>query len=472
MATIITSLGAGTSHSESVVINNVSGSGPTYTVTLSTSVPSSVVIGDAFFDEAATPNKYLIEGISGSDLTVRDSTGVSAAPDDTSGSSTPNITRYYNGSTPITDWESELDDTDLYDAGDDADGQMYDDADFDEQVVFNGGGTIGLNSVTLGAASGEEPLGVENGGVRLLSSSDVVTIFECDIAITLHDIEIDMDGNRPASINGIVHFDVDGGIGNRLMVHNSSGSLATMIGIRLSSASTLNNCMVYDIHNTSTASFRSCKGIWNDTNANANVYHCTVHDITLGSTDGNSECYGIGTASFSGQDIRGCVVTDVTAGGSVDVACIDGGVTKDGNVTTDGTGDVTGVDSADQYVSNSSPYDLLLKSGADAIDAATDLGTVTAAVDILLRNRDTEGDTWDSGAHELAASVITGASILNLSGAFTSLGVLDIAGFGVLNSILNLSSNLSTTPESVSISSTKDIFSSFIESRIFNGNFR
>lgn len=68
MATTIT-CSLGSRSADNVTVNSVSGSTPgPYTVTLSASVPSTTKIGDTLTDSSA--NKFLIEGISGSDLTV------------------------------------------------------------------------------------------------------------------------------------------------------------------------------------------------------------------------------------------------------------------------------------------------------------------------------------------------------------------------------------------------------------------
>lgn len=68
MATTIT-CSIGTRAADNVTVNSVSGSTPgPYTVTLNAAVPATTKVGDTFTDSGA--RKYLIEGISGSDLTV------------------------------------------------------------------------------------------------------------------------------------------------------------------------------------------------------------------------------------------------------------------------------------------------------------------------------------------------------------------------------------------------------------------
>ena len=57
--------------------------------------------------------------------------------------------------------------------------------------------------------------------------------------------------------------------------------------------------------------------------------------------------------------------------------------------------------------------DLHIESGSHCIDAGVDLGTTNGVeIDINGRDRDSEGDTWDIGAHELVADDTTGAAFI------------------------------------------------------------
>ena len=82
----------------------------------------------------------------------------------------------------------------------------------------------------------------------------------------------------------------------------------------------------------------------------------------------------------------------------------------DHNAADDGTESGTGsiaITAANEFVSTvGGAEDLHLKSGADCIDAGTDLGTTPTGVNIDIdgRDRDAEGDTWDIGADEFVAA--------------------------------------------------------------------
>lgn len=412
MATVTTSIGQGTSHSETVTISSVSGSGP-YTVTLTASVPAAVVVGDAFYDEAATANKYLITGISGSDLTVVDSTGVGAAPDDTSGSSTPKCERYYNGTTPITDWESELDDTNLYAASDDAVGECYNDAAFDETAIINGGTTRGLSSVLLSVPSGERHDGTDGTGARISYSSVpgsfyVLSLANIVLERTIEWLELTATGSHADPV-GCFSLGHDNGncTARYLICHNitssesSTGILQNGLGPTF-----IYDCIVYDIHCTA-ASFWVCYGIDENSNtAGSRLYNNTVYNVD---NDGTGIADGIKCRDLSGREARNnIVVGTVGAGSPVDFnPASPTNITMSHNLSSDttasGTGSLTSKSAGNQFVNTTGGMeDLHLKSGADAIDAGTDLGTTPSGVEIDIdgRDRDAEGDSWDMGADE------------------------------------------------------------------------
>src|SRR5690606_4826408 len=71
----------------------------------------------------------------------------------------------------VTAWEAELDNVAVDAGGDDAVGECYDDSAFSGAVAIDGGGTVGLNSVTLTAADGEKHDGTAGTGVRNTSGN-------------------------------------------------------------------------------------------------------------------------------------------------------------------------------------------------------------------------------------------------------------------------------------------------------------
>ena len=94
----------------------------------------------------------------------------------------------------ITAWEADLDDTNIYTSGDDAVGECYNDSTFStNNVIINGGSTVGLSSITLGVATGERHDGTAGTGAilekdslwnNLLSISTTVETLVTDLEIS------------------------------------------------------------------------------------------------------------------------------------------------------------------------------------------------------------------------------------------------------------------------------------------------
>ena len=53
----------------------------------------------------------------------------------------------------IAAWEADLDSSSIYSSGDDAVGELYNDSVFVEDIDVDGGGSIGLDSITLTSSS-------------------------------------------------------------------------------------------------------------------------------------------------------------------------------------------------------------------------------------------------------------------------------------------------------------------------------
>ena len=96
----------------------------------------------------------------------------------------------------ITLWEADLDDGVIYSSGDDAVGECYNDGPFDESVTINGGGTVGLNSVTLSAASGERHDGTAGTGARIVRSTDVSTLLSISSSVETTFEWVELDANE------------------------------------------------------------------------------------------------------------------------------------------------------------------------------------------------------------------------------------------------------------------------------------
>lgn len=391
---VVTTIGQGTSHDENVTITSVTGTGP-YLITLS--AVSGAVRGDAFYDEVGNAYRIIEVDDDGDVFSVVDSTG-SGVPDDVTGG-TPTVERYYNGSTPLTDWESELDDTDLYSSGDDAVGECYNDTTFTNALQINGGASIGLSSITLTVAEDERHNGVANAGVKLTNSSANYAI---DIATTVEPVNIEWveiyDFAAPFSFHGIlVTGNADVFIKNVIVRDCNTGSATDVIGIAGRSASgpnlTVMNSFVYNIINGSRGYGIHLR--WSGQSYNNTIYNCQQDGVQ---------------ASGSGKTATNTIA--MVSGGS-DFGT--GLTVQSYNISSDNTDSGTGSIGPDDGVGAASTQfvstvggmeDLRLKSGADAIDAGTDLGTTPTSVniDIAGRDRDAEGDTWDIGAHEFVAT--------------------------------------------------------------------
>lgn len=286
----------------------------------------------------------------------------------------------------MTEWEAQLDNAAYYSASDDAVGECYNDSQFSEAVTINGGGTIGLSSVTLTAAAGERHDGAAGTGAELNATGTLLT--------STGDVEwLDVIH----SVNGIA-TQTSGPSFRNLLVHDGTVSLNSSL-IKLSAGSAV-NCIYYNLY-TSTGN-RIVLGI---NPLSGIVANCTVYNIEhAGPTTGYAS--GIYDGDGSVTEVRNCLSLDSHA-----VAADFGRTFKFAVFQTCGSSDTSGqvdnIVSSDCFVSTTpGSEDLHLKSGADAIDAGTDLGTTPTGVNIDIdgRDRDAMGDSWDMGADEYVAA--------------------------------------------------------------------
>jgi hypothetical protein len=310
----------------------------------------------------------------------------------------------------VTSWESDLDNGAVYSSGDDAIGEMYNDSDFNESVTFDGGGTVGLNSATVRAATGEGHDGTAGSGVRMLASTGRLwAITGTGLPYHLEHIELDWNGkgvggtwtSLQMNANTASHVSSF----KRLLLHDcrnlSPGHHNYVFRQTLGHADVL-NCIVYDISTTK----NNCVGIQQTHASTAfDIHNCTVHNVTNSS---GGTAYGISWNDISAFTVQNTIATDSDDG---DFNGTSSNATEQYNLSSDataaGTGSLTSKTAANQFVSTTGgSEDLHLKSGADAIDAGTDQGTTPAGVEIDIdgRDRDAEGDTWDIGAHEFVAA--------------------------------------------------------------------
>ncbi len=399
VTTVITSINSNTS--EAVTISSVSWSTDSGTITLSAAVPAAVKVGDIINDSAG--NDYLITGISGSDLTCQD---FETTTDPATGAAT--ITEaYVSGIT----WEADLDadgtNTEVYKSADDAVGHLY--GTTDGLTTINGGTTVGLNSVTITTPQSERHDGTPGtgAGVTVTAAFGAFYVTRPNVIIEWLDLQnVKPNGNRSISMNdGSADFGV---IRNCIMVSTSTSGSGSVFDVGSSGATngTLHNCMLIGGYARGFAR-KAAEAGWTISNV-------TIHDC---GRDGTS----VGMQIDTGYTVTNCLVTD---SGGADYAGTPG--TSATNLSSDGTAPSgTGDDpttSANNYVSNSSPYDLhLVDTDADAFEAGTDLGTTDGVnIDIDGRDRDTQGDTWCIGADQYVGAAPAGGAAMILGGGLYS----------------------------------------------------
>ena len=405
MATVTFSIGTG-----------VGSAGTGNVVTDGTTAVASGAVATAFTSELTRPGTIEIAGTLYDIASITDDDNLVTEQTVPTGTDQSYNIGSRNYST-ITLWEADLDDTVPYDASDDAVGECYDDSAFDENVTLNGGTTIVLTSVTLTVASAERHDGTVGNGARMVQAAATNSLLiSGTLTQTVKWLEVDGQGNNG---NPIVTLggsaDVSTKAIQNMIVHDAERSgINSLITLTTDNnfIRRIENTIVYDSNCTGTnLSFGIRKG--NSATARfQELRNCTVHNVT--STGSGTTQTGVGFDDSAGMTVINVLVTDA------DSKCFDASYTAgtaNNNMASDDTDSGTGSIGADDGVLTSETYvsttggseDLHLKAGSDAIDAGADLGTTPTGVNIDIngRDRDSEGDTWDIGAHELVA-VATG----------------------------------------------------------------
>lgn len=327
----------------------------------------------------------------------------------------------------ITLWEADLDDGGIYSSGDDAVGECYNDSAFDESPAVDGGGTIGLASITLTAASGEEHDGTAGSGARIVrtttgASSTLLQLGGSSTSSTvaldliLSNFEVDANGNIWANNIQLAARDLVSL--RRSIIHGNGGtgsvdfSLVRVLGSTdTGDVFDVTNCVLYDLKNTFTPnSSRSIRAVDCATSRNVDINNITIHDIDCTSSTATSEGVDQSLGGATGKTWQNIVITDVTNGGSGSAACYAAtiGGTIDHNAASDttasGTGSLDSIVTADQYVSiTDGSEDLHVQDvDADIFEAGTDLATTPTGVNFDIDNydRDAGATTWSIGAHD------------------------------------------------------------------------
>ena len=320
----------------------------------------------------------------------------------------------------ITSWEADLDNFMIYSMGDDAIGECYNDATFDEKVTIDGGSSTMLNSVKLTVPSSERHDGKAGTGARIqYSGSESISFLIKRSDITVEWLELDLS-NCGSAVSSGLNFGANS-TQNVYFTNNLIHDLVTQTvhthGIYVwgtgdsSNSRYLMNNIVYNIDNSSTT--KEAMGITvSSGNWNVYLYNNTVYHVKTTSSGKDAFCFNIVDTDTI---LKNNIAARPVAASASDEKCFGGssftGSTHDYNLSTDstatGTNSVTGEDYDDLFISTGvGTEDLHLKEGADAIDAGVDLGTspTNVNIDIDGRDRDAQSDTWDIGADQYVAS--------------------------------------------------------------------
>jgi len=442
MATVVTNIGSNTSI-DTETPTTCSGSSSPYTVQFGTD-PTGVSIGDIAVINDSTMGAeftFLVTNISGSAYTLTymsDDSGMGdTSPCDMYnemfGQASATFKRAYS---TISAWDSGLDNSDIYSSGDTAQGEMYDDSDFlnSSAITITGGGTVDLNHRTLTAAVGQRHDGTANTGVRLLRNADSDSNFlriDSSVGSTSSEgnqIEwLELDANEK-NVRAIVSLGTYCGAQNNL-VHGGRWSGGNQVTNGISSGAKQNwicNNIVYDLYLDNGSS--NAAGIYGIYQSHIDWVACvnnTVYNVRSNSSESADACVGIWVRD-GWYDPMVCnnICLDTTAdnGDSPDFGVEYSTIPYVhvvSNYSSDDT--ATGGDyqhnqsAANTFVSvDSGTEDFHLKDGSNALRAGKDMGSHEASfhsrrmpynpydwdVDINGRDRDSEGDDWDIGAHQ------------------------------------------------------------------------
>ena len=421
MATVTTSIGTNSSI-DTETPSSGSGSNP-YTVTF-TNDPTGVSVGDSMeiSNGMGTTYNYLVTEISGSDFTLKWITGGGFATNPY-GITDP----YYNQAdgtfkrtySTIGAWESDLDDTSYYSSSDDAVGEAYNDSVFDEYIVIDSGGTVGLSSVTLTAPSSERHDGKAGTGTRIEYTGNEGSSFRIRRSqCTVEWLELDLTSTG-SSVSAGLNFGTNSTqevYARNNIIHGLTTQSTHIHGVYIwgtgdsSNTRYLMNNLIYNMDNSSSS--KSASGVTvSSGNWGVYLYNNTVYYVKSTAVGDDAFCFSIhDTDTF----IKNNIAARPSAWHSSYQKCFAesgfSGSTHDYNLSTDstatGTNSLTGEDYEDLFVSvTGGTEDLHLEEGAAAIDAGVDLGTSPTGVNIDIDgfDRDTVA-SWDIGADEYVSS--------------------------------------------------------------------
>ena len=326
----------------------------------------------------------------------------------------------------IAAWEADLDSSSIYSSGDDAVGELYNDSVFVEDIDVDGGGSIGLDSITLTSSSleGNRHNGNKGTGatVRRNSASRHLVQFDGNPTVdtmTFSWIEFDGDDDTVSNGNDKQMFKCTGAtelyIQNNLIHSFGAGqdSSNNYTFLLEGNKNVFTNNFVFNIHGGEGHSWYVFHG--NSSTAREQlIYNNTFYDIDKQSVSTNQEMFAYMDTHASSR-IRNNIILDdnlgkIAGAGTKDSSAVNSHLCYDAASVTDFTNIVEETHTNAFSSSIKSDPNLHLKSVSTCIDEGVDLGTTPTNVEIDIdgRDRDDKGDTWDLGADEYAPASITG----------------------------------------------------------------
>lgn len=306
----------------------------------------------------------------------------------------------------ISTWEDQL-------AAESETGECYNDSEFDESVTID---DTDPTDVTLTVASGERHDGTAGTGARVVSNTATIIFDSATPSISYEWLELDANQADPDTANRIALLNIDqdtgGGAVRGALLHgmyrssfNGTFGLQTRPKTGLGGIADFDvlNTIVYDNKNSRSgrkAANCSLSGKSSNTSGAVNAFNITAHSIVNGdSTDGD----GI-EGDMGGGDLRNCLSTSAEFDdfSASDITTESHNASSD--ATASGTGSLTNITTADQYVSTvSGSEDLHIQdTSADIFEAGTDLGTTPSGVELDIDgyDRDANNSTWSIGADQ------------------------------------------------------------------------
>ena len=353
----------------------------------------------------------------------------------------------------ISAWEADLSDASIYSNGDDAVGEMYADSTFTgATTTIDGGTSIGgssgqdLNSIKLTVAAASRHDGTAESGALLKPTSGsghnqgIIRINVDNVTVEWLDISLDSLDSTNTNKAIVLAGTNDGNIIRNNLIHDKGGNPGNTgpfaihglgTGATTDDTYVLNN-IIYNIVESSNDSLGAI--VFYSWTGSLYVYNNTIYKLTA--QGGNKDAIGIrfGNSSTSVSYIKNNIVSTLSSSddkaayfkqsssSTAHTANNLSDTTTDatynaedmGQNLNDGTA-LTGKSLADiSFVSTTGgSEDLHIDEDSDCVDAGADLGTTNGVeIDINGRNRDSNGDTWDIGAHELVQEATTGAAFI------------------------------------------------------------